>query len=121
VGTDGSEHAAAAIEAAVALAAAWDATVDVVGVQPFLLPAHPEVTAAVRAAAQTLRSRGVPVHAHLRRGDPALVLADVAAEETARMIVVGAGERGKLARRLIGSVADLAAERSPCNVLIVRR
>ncbi|HSD00790.1 MAG TPA: GNAT family N-acetyltransferase [Gaiellales bacterium] len=121
VGTDGSEHAAAAIEAAVALAAVWDATVDVVGVQPFLLPAHPEVTAAVRAAAQALRARGVPVHAHLRRGDPALVLADVAAEENARMIVIGAGEHGKLARRLIGSVADLVAERAPCNVLIVRR
>ena len=109
------------VEAAAALAAAWNATVDVVGVHRFLLPAHPEVTAAVQAAAQTLRARDVPVHAHLRRGDPALVLADVAAEENARMIVVGAGEHGKLARRLIGSVADLVAERSPCNVLIVRR
>ena len=60
VGTDGSEHAAAAVEAAVALAAAWDATVDVVGVHRFLLPAHPEVTPAVRAAAQTLRAGACP-------------------------------------------------------------
>jgi nucleotide-binding universal stress UspA family protein len=37
------------------------------------------------------------------------------------MIVVGAGEHGKLARGLIGSVADLVAERSPCDVLIVGR
>ena len=44
--------------------------------------------------------------AALRR-DPALVLADIAAEENARLLVVGAGEHGKLARRLIGSVADL--------------
>jgi hypothetical protein len=43
------------------------------------------------------------VHAHLRRGDAALVIAGVAAEENARLIVVGAGERGKLARRVIGA------------------
>ena len=56
----------------------------------------------------------------VRRGDPALVLADISAEQNARLLVVGAGEHSKLARRLIGSVADLVAERSPCNVLIVR-
>jgi len=33
---------------------------------------------------------------------------------------VGAGDRGKTARRLLGSVADFVAERSPCDVLIVR-
>ena len=54
-------------------------------------------------------------------GDPSLVIAGVAAEENARLIVVGAGERGKLARRIIGGVADLVAERATCNVLIVRR
>ena len=55
-----------------------------------------------------------------RRGDPALVLTDVAFECNARLIVVGAGEHAKATRRLVGSVADLVAERSPCNVLIVR-
>jgi nucleotide-binding universal stress UspA family protein len=54
----------------------------------FLQPEHPDVTAAVRAAAQTLRARGLSVHAHVRRGDPALV---IAGEENARLIVVGAG------------------------------
>jgi hypothetical protein len=42
VGTDGSEHAAAAVEAAGALAAVWEAAVDVVGVHRFLQPEHPE-------------------------------------------------------------------------------
>jgi AcrR family transcriptional regulator len=61
VGTDGSEHAAAAVEAAGALAAVWEAAVDVVGVHRFLQPEHPEVTPAVRAAAQTLRAGGLSV------------------------------------------------------------
>ena len=118
VGTDGSGHAAAAVEAAAA--AASNATLEVVGVQRFLLPEQPEVMAAAWAAVEELRGRGLAVGVLVRRGGPALVLADVAAEENARLIVVGAGEHSKLARRLLGSVADLVAERSPCNVLIIR-
>lgn len=75
---------------------------------------------AVDAAAAMLRARGLSVDVHVRRGDPALVLADVAADENAWLIVVRAGERSKLARRLTGGVADLVAERAPCDVLIVR-
>ena len=120
VGTDGSDHAAAAVEAAAALAVEWNATVDVVGVHRFLAPERSDVTAAVQAAAAQLRVRDLSVHEHVRRGDPALVLADISGEQNARLLVVGAGEHSKLARRLIGSVADLVAERSPCNVLIVR-
>ena len=120
VGTDGSEHAAAAIETAAALATVWGATVDVVGVHRFLAGEQSEITAAVDAAAGSLRARSLPVREHVRQGDPALILTDVAAALNARLIVVGAGQRGKLVRRLIGSVADLVAERAPCNVLIVR-
>ncbi len=120
VGTDGSDHAVAAVEAAAALATGWHATVEVVGVHRFLLPDEPDVTAAVQAAEEKLRAGGLSVRADVRRGDPALILADIAAEQNARLIVVGAGEHGKLARRIIGSVADLVAERAPCNVLIVR-
>ena len=83
VGTDGSGHAAGGVEAAAALAAAWSATVDVVGVHRFLAPEQPEVTP-VDAAARELRGRGLSVDALVRRSDPALVLADVAAEENAR-------------------------------------
>ena len=112
VGTDGSAHALEAVEAAGALASLNDAGVEVVGVRA------PE---AVEAAAATLRDRGLHVHPHVRGGDPALALADVAAGANARLIVVGAGERSKTARRLIGGVADHVAERAPCDVLIVRR
>jgi nucleotide-binding universal stress UspA family protein len=120
VGTDGSEHAAMAVDTAADLAAVSHATVDVVGAHRFLPPEQTGVTEAVRDAVGALRERGLHVHEHVRRGDPALVLTDIAAEEDARLIVVGAGDRGKTARRLIGSVADFVAERSPCDVLIVR-
>ena len=53
VGTDGSGHAAAAVEAAAA--AASNATLEVVGVQRFLLPEQPEVMAAAWAAVEELR------------------------------------------------------------------
>ena len=124
VGTDGSEHAAAAVEAAGALAAVWEAAVDVVGVHRFLQPEHPEVTPAVRAAAQTLRAGGLSVRAHVRRGDAALVIAGVAgvAAANARLIVVGAGSAasspaGSSGRRRPGRRArDLqCADRPPAR------
>ena len=119
VGTDGSEHAARAVDTAASLASGWDATVEVVGTHRFLPPEQAEIAGAVRAAAADLRSRGLHVHEHVRRGDAALVLTDIAAEREARLIVVGAGQRGSSAP-LIGSVADFVAQRSPCDVLIVR-
>jgi nucleotide-binding universal stress UspA family protein/GNAT superfamily N-acetyltransferase len=120
VGTDGSAHATAALEAAAELAARSDAVIEVVAAHRFLPTDQAELAAALHTAAHALRERGLHVHERLGRGDPALVLTDVAADEDARLIVVGAGERGKTARRLIGSVADSVAERASCDVLIVR-
>ena len=120
VGTDGSDHAQAAVDAAAELASATQASVEVVGVHRFLPLDRADLQQAVHDAATTLRDRGLHVEEHVRRGDPALVLSDVADEQHARLIVVGAGERGKMARRLVGSVADFVAERAPCDVLIVR-
>ena len=120
VGTDGTDHAVAAVETAAGLAALSDAGVEVVGAHSFLPTDADEVTEAVRGAAGTLRQRGLHVHEHVRRGDPALVITDVAAQVDARLIVVGAGRRDSAARRLIGTVADVVAARAPCDVLIVR-
>jgi hypothetical protein len=47
-----------------------------------LLPDRAELGDVVRHATEALRMRGLHVHEHVRRGDPALVLADVADEET---------------------------------------
>jgi nucleotide-binding universal stress UspA family protein/RimJ/RimL family protein N-acetyltransferase len=121
VGTDGSENAAEAVATAAELAAASEAAVHVVGAHRFLPTDRDEVAAAVGGAANALRERGLHVHEHLRRGDPGLVLTDVAYEDKARLVVVGAGKAGKTRRRIVGSVADFVSARSPCDVLIVRR
>lgn len=120
VGTDASEHSDAALDVAAGLAALSGARVQVVGAFSFLSSQQPELTRAVRQAAEGLRARGLEAGEELRRGDPALALTDAATEWGARLIVVGAGQRSKATRRLIGSVADSVSERSPCNVLIVR-
>jgi len=120
VGTDGSPHAYVAVEAAGALAEASGASVAVVAARGFLSGHESEHATAVKEAARGLRDRGLDTDEHVRRGDPALVLTEVAYEQRARLIVVGAGERAKTARRIVGSIAESVALRSPCNVLIVR-
>lgn len=120
VGTDGSESSQAAVATAGELARRLEARLQVIGVVRFLSVDSAEVRAAVQEAARSLREQGVDATGEVRRGDAALVLTDLAFERDARLIVVGAGDRAKVARRIIGSVADFVAERSPCNVLIVR-
>jgi nucleotide-binding universal stress UspA family protein/GNAT superfamily N-acetyltransferase len=120
LGTDGSDHADAAADTAAELARAFGASIEVVGAHRFLPSDQEDAADAVAAAGRRLRGRDLHVHERVRRGDPALVLSDVAAETDARLIVVGAGEHSKVSRRLVGGVADLVAERAPCNVLIVR-
>ena len=120
VGTNGTGHAQAAVQAAAELAATSNATVSVVGAYTFLSSQRSEHAAAVTDAVQALRQRGLNADEYLRRGDPALVLADIAFEQSARLLVVGAGDRATTARRNIGNVAESVALRSPCDVLIVR-
>ncbi len=120
VGTDGSQAARPALEMAAELALASGARIELVAVHGFLSGDQTELRSTLEATAQSIRKRGVIVASQTRRGDPALVLADIATEQRARLIVVGAGGRTKTTRRLLGGVADLVAERAPCNVLIVR-
>lgn len=120
VGTDGTELASEAVRTAAELARGSGARLELVAAHPFMAGSRDELESAVQATVAALRDTGLLAGAHVRRGDPALVLTDLASQLQARLIVVGAGERSKNARRLLGSVADFVAERSPCNVLIVR-
>ena len=56
---------------------------------------------------------------HVRRGAPHRMLADLAAEIGADLLVVGATGGGRLHRRL-GSTADRVLRRAHCPVLVVR-
>ncbi len=120
VGTSGSSSSDLVVMTAGEVAAPLGATLHLLGVHRFLAGHEPELTGAVQRGAEALRDQGLEVTEEVRRGDAALVLSDVAVEQNARLIVVGAGERGKTTRRILGSVADLVAERAPCSVLIVR-
>jgi nucleotide-binding universal stress UspA family protein len=52
-------------------------------------------------------------------GEPSLVLADIAAEEQAELVVVGTRARGKLASAILGSVSSELISHAPCPVLVV--
>ena len=119
VGIDATAGGGAA-RAAGELAAVLDASVHVVGVHRLLLADAGDLREAVARTAGELRAGGLQVYEHLRRGDPGLVLPDVAEEEGARLIVVGAGARPDGVRRVLGSTAGAVAQRAPCDVLIVR-
>jgi nucleotide-binding universal stress UspA family protein len=122
VGVDGTgDRALLVAHTARDLALVFDAGVHVVGVHRLLLADSEELRHGVAQAAGALRDAGLQVYEHLRRGDPGLVLPDVAEAEGARLIVVGAGERSDRVRRVLGSTADAVAQRAPCDVLIVRR
>jgi len=57
---------------------------------------------------------------HLRHGEPAHALAQLAADIEADLILVGTHGRRGLARFLLGSVAESVVRLAPCPVLIVR-
>jgi nucleotide-binding universal stress UspA family protein len=54
------------------------------------------------------------------RGDPGAALCEVAAERSARAIVMGSRGRGGIKRALLGSVSDYVVRNSPCPVVITR-
>ena len=61
-------------------------------------------------------------HAEVRieRGDPGVVICEVAEEGGFDLIVVGSHGHGLLKRMLIGSVSTHVLHRAPCPVLVVR-
>jgi nucleotide-binding universal stress UspA family protein/GNAT superfamily N-acetyltransferase len=120
VGTDGSEEAAQAVRCAAGLAPALGVSVELVAVHWPLLGDREEMDDVLRADAARLRKLGIEVTTHVRRGDPAASLMDVAAEERARMIVLGPRGRQTPAQVLLGSVSETVAAHAPCDVLIVR-
>jgi universal stress protein A len=56
----------------------------------------------------------------VRIGVPYKLIADVAREMAADLILVGTDDHGGLKRRLLGSTAELVVRHATCNVLVLR-
>jgi nucleotide-binding universal stress UspA family protein len=135
VGTDGSPSADAAVRRAAEVAKG-------VGTRVHLVTAYPDVATYretivssakaepinLRGVAQSVLAResraledeGIEVMTHAREGDPAEVIIDVAQEEGADLIVVGARGLSGLQRFLLGSVSSKLSHHAPTSVMVVR-
>jgi len=137
-GIDGSEQAGHAASAALSLANRLDARLTLLHVTPTrtLVPvdsfplgvdpsAYPRSTELAfsesEAAFNTLPPEvlAATTDRELRLGEPAVVLAEVAAECDAEMIVVGSRGRGAWRSAILGSVSTEVARLAACPVVIV--
>ena len=120
-GTDGSEPAGAAVEHAAGLARALGCALHLVHVRRTPLAGGDALPPELRGTRWRLRrDEDIEVEVHARTGSPAVEIVDLAAELSARMIVVGDHARSNAERVLLGSVADAVVHHAPCDVLIVR-
>ncbi len=135
VGTDGSPGAEAAVQKAIELVHDTSATIHLVCVYPGQSPlerigmtARQDPTD-LRGVASDVLARderrfveaGFAVEKHAREGDPAHVIIEVAEEQHADLIVVGARGSTGLRRFMLGSVSSKLAHHAPSSVLIVRQ
>jgi nucleotide-binding universal stress UspA family protein len=139
VGTDGSETAQKAVDAAIELAKLSGATLELVSAyepaprqrlraQARELPAdmewmihrRAEVDTTLHHAAERAAGAGVPVREHAREGDAADAILDVAEELGADLIVVGNKGMTGAKRFLLGSVPNKVSHHAPCAVMIIR-
>jgi nucleotide-binding universal stress UspA family protein len=134
VGTDGSPGAEAAVRKVIELRGGSGARVHVVCAYP--VPSTLErlgVTArteptdlrgvaydVLARAERLLGDAGFQVQKHAREGDAAHAIIDVANEEDADLVVVGARGSTGLRRFALGGVASKLSHHAPSSLLIVR-
>ncbi len=126
---DGSAASRAAVQLAVDLAAAQDAEVLAAHVYPRLTPAGLRGSVFDKQIQQDLHDQGravidgLDVQGVARRallaGSPAQALHDLAEEEDAALVVLGATHYGRIGRITPGSVASNLLHGAPCPVLVV--
>lgn len=135
VATDGSESVRRAVDAAVDLAARFDARAEALYVLDEAdLDGSPErVREDLRNALQEAggealvdvrrraAERGVPASTAVREGHPAAEIVAHARETEADVVATGTRGRHGEHRLLVGSVAEQVVRRSPVPVLTVRR
>jgi len=118
VGTDGSERANRAVDRAADLAHRFDARLIVATASaPVGLTDHVAEDVLELGREVALR-RGVKAETAFREGDPQVVIASVAEDEGADLIVVGNRGMGRVHRLRLGAIAERVARLAPSDVLI---
>jgi nucleotide-binding universal stress UspA family protein len=74
----------------------------------------------VASAVAQLQSRGIHADGASPEGDPKTMIADLAKEWGADLIVVGSCDKSRVERFFVGSVSRSVVERSPCSVLVAK-
>jgi nucleotide-binding universal stress UspA family protein len=134
VGTDGSPGAEAAVRKVIEMIPGDGVTVHLVcaysgpsTLERIGLTARQEPTDLRGVAADVLArdehrftEAGFSVQKHAREGDPAHVIIDVAGEQGAELIAVGARGHTGLRRFVLGSVSGKLAHHAPRTLLIVQ-
>jgi nucleotide-binding universal stress UspA family protein len=139
VGTDGSDTASKAVDAAVELARLAGATLEIVSAyEPvpaqrlrtearqvpadleWMVNPREDVEATLAEASGRTHEAGVTARTYAREGDPADAILDVAEERGSDLIVVGNKGMTGAKRFLLGSVPNKVSHHAPCSVLIVR-
>ena len=139
VGTDGSETAREAVDAAVGLARLTGAKLELVSAyEPvpsqrlrdearqvpadlhWMVNPREDVDATLAEAAERVGAAGVESRTYAREGDPADAILDVAEELGSDLIVVGNKGMTGAKRFLLGSVPNKVSHHAPCSVMIVR-
>ena len=133
VPVDGSEAADAALDHALAIAAAHSGTVHVLFVadtnRDSLTQIHGEVVDAleregqrlVEATVERVSQRGVTVEGEVVQGDPAGTISGYAEQYAYDLVVMGTHGRSGLERYLLGSVTERVVRSSSVPVLTLRK
>lgn len=129
VPTDGSETAASAMDAAVAMAERDDAEVHVLNVvnsryydtsiDSAVAPLRERGEGYVAELADRAEAAGVAVVTTVEVGRPARTILAYAADEDVDLIVMGTTGRGDLQRRLLGSVTEFVVTHADVPVHVV--
>lgn len=136
VGTDGSETAARAVDAALEIASRFEAKVVFLSAYhpvpadrlrreregtpeelQWMINPHEDVDAMLREAGELAEDRGLKWTSDADRGDAADVLVDLAAKHEADLLVIG--NKG-MHRRVLGSVPNSVTHSAGCSVLLVK-
>jgi nucleotide-binding universal stress UspA family protein len=130
VGFDGSTASARALERAATLAGDGSVILVVAGptiatpgvvAEPILdAPAPAEREALLERGRTLLRDHGPTLRTVSSELPAAQALMEVARDERADMIIVGATGTGYVTRALLGSTAENLVRHAPCDVLVVR-